>query len=122
MVMQGPTIGSGGNSGFQAINWVARTGCKKIILLGYDMGHDGKNSHWHGDHASGLSNPASSFLKRCAEILDRTAPALSKHSIRVINSSRETRLVAFERKPIEQALELMNGGHFRSQRGEVLLG
>lgn len=105
MLWDGRQIGSGGNSGFQALNLAARTGARRVILLGYDMGHSGV-AHWHGEHGSGLSNPASSFLGRCAQILDRTAQELEFRKVEVINASRASRLQRFVRMPIAEALEL----------------
>lgn len=105
MIWDGRQIGSGGNSGFQAVNLAARTGARRVVLLGYDMGHGGR-SHWHGEHGQGLSNPANSFLGRCAQILDRTATDLSFRKVEVVNASRSTRLQRFRRVSIEEALDL----------------
>lgn len=104
MIWDGRRIGAGGNSGFQALNLVARTGVRRVILLGYDMGHAGR-SHWHGEHGAGLSNPASSFLGRCAQILDRSAQDLAFRKVEVVNASRESRLQRFRRVSIDEALE-----------------
>lgn len=103
MLWHGDQIGAGGNSGFQAVNFAARTGARRIILLGYDMGHDG-SAHWHGDHAGGLSNPDQKFLQRCACILDEQAKAIAARGIEVINASRKTRLRQFRRMSIDEAL------------------
>lgn len=105
MIFAGPGIAAGGNSGFQALNLIARSHPRRVILLGYDMGHDGV-SHWHGEHGSGLSNPADSFLRRCAGILDRQASKLAAQGIEVINSSRHSRLQGFRRLLLEEALSL----------------
>jgi hypothetical protein len=44
-----------GNSGFQAINLAYLFGCRKIVLVGFDMklGPNGEK-HWHKDHPSPL--------------------------------------------------------------------
>jgi hypothetical protein len=102
MFFDGARIAAGGNSGFQAVNFAARCGVSRIILLGFDMGF-GAEPHWHGWHGKGLSNPEPSFLKRCAAILDSQYPVLSARGIQVLNASRETNLKRIPRVSIEAA-------------------
>ena len=48
-------IHNGGNSGYQAINLAYLFGCRRILLLGFDMklGSQGEK-HWHPDHEAPL--------------------------------------------------------------------
>jgi len=48
-------IHQNGNSGMQAINLAYLFGCRRILLLGFDMkvGEDGAK-HWHSDHPAPL--------------------------------------------------------------------
>lgn len=39
-----------GNSGFGAINLAFLFGCRRILLLGFDMREVGGKKHWHPDH------------------------------------------------------------------------
>lgn len=39
-----------GNSGFGAINLAYLFGCRRILLLGFDMREVGGKKHWHPDH------------------------------------------------------------------------
>lgn len=104
ILIHGPHIGGGGNSGFQAVNLAVRMGARRIVLLGFDMGHSGQ-AHWHADHGSGMSNPANAFLRRCALILDRQIGALQMLGIEAVNASRQTALVRWPRVSLERALE-----------------
>lgn len=101
MILDKDGIGSGGNSGFQALNLVAKARPRLIILLGYDMGWD-VQSHWHADHGSGLSNPPQNFLASCARILDRAALQLHASGIRVVNASRRSALKRFPMVALDQ--------------------
>lgn len=103
MILDRDGCGSGGNSGFQALNLAAKARPRLIILLGYDMGYV-ERSHWHPDHGAGLSNPPRNFLAGCAKILDRAALQLQSAGIRVVNASRETALTRFPRVSLD-ALE-----------------
>lgn len=94
---------TGKNSGFQSINLAAHLGAKRIVLLGYDMGHaPGQPSHWFGEHPAGLNrhSPYAAFLECFASLI---AP-LKALGIEVLNCSRQTRLNCFPRFPLEKAL------------------
>lgn len=99
----GYRLGSGGNSGFQAVNLAAVAGARRIVLTGFDMSLNG-GSHWHGDHNDLLGNPDAKMLANCAKILDRAATILKGRGIEVVNASRETALTAYRRVSIGDAL------------------
>src|SRR5262245_50094745 len=50
-------VGSGGNSGFQAVNLAAQFGATAIALIGFDYCVNGRDHHWHGPHPPPLFNP-----------------------------------------------------------------
>lgn len=101
------TIGSGGNSGFQALNLAAQFGAARIILLGFDMGGGGENLHWYGrNNWMQANNPTEENFYRWRRHLDESAPILKERGIDVINATRSTSLTCFRRLPIEEALSL----------------
>lgn len=98
----GKQIGTGGNSGFQAVNLAAVCGAAKIVLTGYDMSTcDG--AHWHGNH-DGMSDPEDLMLQGCARMLDGSADELRMCGVQVVNASRKSTLNAYPRMTIEAAL------------------
>lgn len=44
----------GSNSGFQAINLAILFGCKRIVLVGYDMRYVDGKAHFFGEHPRGI--------------------------------------------------------------------
>ena len=95
-------INTGGNSGHQAIHLSRNWGATEIILLGFDMGWSGGQSHWHGHHPSSLMNTGQFGL--WIQHMNKLAADLKAEGVRVINSSRRTALECFERQSIEDAL------------------
>lgn len=97
-------IGSGGNSGFQAINIAAQFGATRILLIGFDM-HTGGGLHWYGANRwNGANNPAPPNLMRWRDAFEHQAGALRGRGIEVVNASPDSALVCFPHKTIEQAL------------------
>lgn len=93
----------GTDSGYWAIQIAVLMGARRILLLGYDMGHaeDGR-THWFGDHQNPLRNcsPYELFLERYA-----TLPAwCAANGVEIINCTRRTRLVCFPRASIRECL------------------
>lgn len=100
-------VGSGGNSGHQAINLVAQWQAARIILLGFDMGGQGEGIHWYGrNNWMQANNPDEYNFQRWRRALAACAPVLEARNIEVINASRQTSLTCFRRMPIEEALSL----------------
>jgi hypothetical protein len=95
-------IRTGMNSGAAAINIAVHFGASRILLLGYDMGHDGLPSHFFGEHPQGLraSSPYGSFIEKFNTMVE---PLLAL-GVAVVNCSRKTRLMCFERLPLHEAL------------------
>lgn len=98
----------GADSGYYAIAIAVLLGAKKIILLGYDMGHgaDGK-THFFGDHPSNLRNnsPYHLFIERY-ETIPRWC---AENDVQIFNSSRQTRLGCFNKANVRDAYNNLAG-------------
>lgn len=92
-------IHQGQSSGYQAINLALHFGASRIVLIGYDLGHNGK-THFFGDHPTGLqvNSPFASWQKQYRTI----DPAA--YDIEIINCTRGGNLDAFERAELGEAL------------------
>lgn len=97
-------IGSGGHSGFQAINLAAQFGATGIALVAFDMCAGG-GVHWHGKHPSPLRNPDDARFLEWRNTLDAQASKLTARGADVVNCSAISTLTAFPKVTIEQALE-----------------
>jgi hypothetical protein len=105
MIWTGRTLGAGANSGFQAVNFAARCGARRVVLTGFDLSL-GDGVHWHGRHeAPGLNNPDARMLAGCAKLLDMAAPVLVERGVEIVNASRKTTLTAWPRMTMAEALE-----------------
>ena len=88
-------IRTGGNSGHQAISLVYNLGAKRIILLGFDMGHHSGKTHWHGNHPQGLGNGGN--YPQWIQWMGMLAKDLKARGVDVINCTRVTKLDCFEK-------------------------
>jgi hypothetical protein len=96
-------IGTGGNSGYQAINLAVLQGAKKIILLGYDMKlGEHKRSHWFGEHPAKLTR--SSRHDEWVNKFNLAAPFYKEAGIEIINCTKDTALECFERKDLRDVI------------------
>lgn len=91
-------VHTGGNSGYQAINWAFLQGATKIVLLGLDM----HGTHWHGDHVRGLPNahPFAKWIKA----FDRLAIDLEKQGVEVVNCSLGSKLDCFKKQTLKETI------------------
>lgn len=98
-------VGSGGNSGFQAINLAAQFGAKRILLLGFDMNaNDGE--HWYGrNNWEMANNPTPHNFQRWQRAFTASAKILRARGIEVINCSRRTSLNCFPVRSIDDAMK-----------------
>lgn len=97
-------IGSGGNSGFQALNLAVQFGAKRILLVGYDMRVD-FGEHWHGRHPPGLNNPCPvGNLPRWIKAFEGSAGVLAALGVNVINCSPVSALANYPKSTITRAL------------------
>lgn len=97
------SITAGSNSGFQAIGLAYHFGCKRILLLGYDMARNGGRTHWHADHPRNKMGNGGRFHKWVEEMTP-LANSLKVLGIEVINCSRKTALACYPRATIQEAL------------------
>lgn len=92
---------TGKNSGYQAINLAVHLGAARILLLGYDMrGDAARGDHCFGHHPDNSKPPFQVCIPKFKTML---AP-LKAIGVQVINCSRITKIDAFPRMPLEQAL------------------
>ena len=94
-----------GNSGFQAINLAYLFGCRRILLLGFDMKLGPRDEkHWHADHPSHLmqAQQFGEWIHKSQKLAD----GLKAAGCEVINCSRETALMCWPRSTIEKELML----------------
>ncbi len=96
-------IGSGGNSGFQAVNLAAQAGASRIVLVGFDYSL-ARGVHWHGKHPPGMNNPSETNCARWRGDLDACAGLLAGLGIEVLNASPYSTLTAFEKRPLRECL------------------
>lgn len=96
-------LGSGGNSGFQAVNLAAQAGAARIVLVGFDYSL-ARGVHWHGRHGAGLNNPSAVNCDRWRADLDAAAPLLAGLGVEVLNASPYSSLTAFEKRPLWECL------------------
>lgn len=99
-------IGGGYNSGFQALNLVAQTGCRRIMLIGFDATTE-RGEHWHGRHDPPLTNPTPALCKHWREALDAQAPVLAARGIAVVNGSALSALTQFPKVSAAQWLHAL---------------
>lgn len=95
------TLGTGMNSGYQAINLGYLAGAARALLVGYSMRllDDGR-AHWFGDHPI-KTHPAifSSMLQHFRK-LSRKAP----RDFEIVNATEGSALDCFPRRSLESAL------------------
>lgn len=93
-----------GNSGFGAINLAYLFGCRRILLIGFDMKLGAKGErHWHADHPAPLvqHQPFGEWLHK-AEVL---AKDLKATGVEVINCTPGSALTVFPMGTLEGALK-----------------
>jgi hypothetical protein len=95
-------VGSGGNSGFHAVNLAAQFGARRIVLVGFDMRVD-QGKHCFGKHPYSDA-PSQANVLRWTGIFDKQASVLANRGIEVVNCSRVSALTAFPKMSFEEAL------------------
>lgn len=97
-------VGSGGNSGFQAVNIAAQFGANRILLIAFDM-HTGGGLHWYGPNVGNqMNNPNDVNLMRWRDAFAKQAGSLRRRGIEVVNASPDSALVCFPHGTIEETL------------------
>jgi hypothetical protein len=98
-------IGSGGNSGFQALNIVAQFGAARILLIGFDVsGRSG--AHWYGrNNWMGANNPTEDNFHRWRRAFIFGARRLEQLGVEVVNCSAFSEMTCFPRGTVAATLE-----------------
>jgi hypothetical protein len=103
-------IGSGGNSGFQALNLAVQWGARRILLIGFDMSAR-SGVHWYGRNAgTGRSNPDEINFRRWRAAFATTPPVLNKLGVVVVNCSPISTLDCFPRASVAHTLKAWADG------------
>ena len=96
-------LAHGFNSGYAAINLAYHLGVKRIILLGFDMCNNGSETHFHDGYptrAAGDKMYQDKFLPGFKQLAAATKAA----GVIVLNASPYSKLTAFPKITLEQAL------------------
>lgn len=98
-------VGSGGNSGFQAMNLAMQFGADRILLVGFDMRGD-SGAHWYGrNNWMQANNPVDGVYARWVRAMTAAAPLIKARGISVINASPVSALDCFPKMTIDAALD-----------------
>lgn len=97
------------NTGAGAISLAAYMGARRIIMLGYDLSHDGEKAHHHGDHPAPLGNARNQSIKGWLPQFEKLRARLNESGIEISNCSRRTAL-DWPRSTIEDELERFRAG------------
>jgi hypothetical protein len=94
-------ISYGQNSGFQAINLALLKGCRRIVLVGFDMQSVKGQAHFFGDHPPRLNGRTDYqiFIPR----FEWAAKHLPK-DVRIVNATPDSALRCFKMRTLEDAL------------------
>lgn len=94
------TIGTGQNSGFQALNLSYILGHRKAILLGFDFKNTGE--HFFGRHPGAMNKTPD--MRPWVRHMSLAAPEMKEAGFEVINCTRDTAIDAFPMMDIKEAL------------------
>lgn len=98
------TLGSGGNSGFQAVNLALQFGATRLLLIGFDM-TDRSGVHWYGrNRGQGRNNPGQDNFRRWIATFMAAAPELKRCRVDVVNASPNSALTCFRKQTVERTL------------------
>jgi hypothetical protein len=91
-------IGSGKNSGFQALNLAMQFGANPILLIGYDFKEVGGKLHWYGrNNGHGMSNPMLHNFRNWTDAMNAAAGQAKALGFDIINASDSSELKCFRR-------------------------
>lgn len=98
-------IGSGRNSGFQALNLAIQFGAARILLIGFDMS-DKHGVHWYGrSQGDGRSQPAEWNFREWRKAFHVAACQMPGLGVQVLNASPLTTLTCFPIVSVETAFK-----------------
>ena len=110
-------VGSGGNSGFQALNLAVQFGALGILLIGFDMKADGNSPHWYGRNDwVGCANPMEHNYQRWCRAFDTSAVRLAELGVARISVGGAFAFAALGALA-EAAQELRSAGTYGYLRG-----
>ena len=98
-------IRHGNNSGYAAINLAYHLGVKRIILLGYDMGNMGTQSHYHNGYPVNMTMNETYESKMLPTFKSLVEP-LKKNDVEIINANPISKIKCFTKMSLEKALLL----------------
>jgi hypothetical protein len=105
LIEEPATIGSGGNSGFQALNIAVQFGARRILLVGFDL-HGAKGLHWYGKNTwRNANNPYDGNFMRWRRGFASVGADVVKLGISVVNASPDSAMTVFPQMTIPEALE-----------------
>lgn len=92
----------GSNSGFQQLNLAWHYGCRKFLLVGYNMQPIDNKYHYFGDHPQGLAqrSPYAKFVKYFDTISNDVKDL-------IINCTPQSALTNFKYMNLKEALECL---------------
>jgi len=96
-------ITTGTNSGWQALNVSILGGVSVGLLLGYDGAETDGRTHFHGGHP--VPTPQGAYRRYC-ESMQAAAADIAAAGVRVLNCNPLSRIDAFEKMPLTEALDL----------------
>lgn len=95
------SLRTGRNSGYQLINLVAHSRPRRIVLVGYDMKHDGRRSHAHDGHPAGSNNDV---YREFVPYFAGLPAALAAIGVEIVNSTLDTAIKSLPSLPLREAL------------------
>lgn len=104
------TLGFFQNTGFMSISLALKMGCRKILLLGFDMKAEGNQCNWHEHHIRLMNAKPnvevwSNFLaheKTLKNLLMRDYP-----DAWILNANPDSALSVFDKMTVEEAVEVL---------------
>lgn len=97
-------VGSGGNSGFQALNLAVQFGARRVLLMGFDC-QDRSGVHWYGRNtARGMSNPGENNFRRWRVAFDMAAQQLREMGVETVNASPVSDIKGFPKRGVAETL------------------
>jgi len=101
------SLKSGDHSGYAAINLAVHYGVARILLLGYDLGAPAVGpSHFFGRHPAGLPETSETLYARFRSHYRTIVDVLTLIGVEVLNCTPASRLDAFPRRSLLEALEV----------------
>jgi|TARA_R110000822_G_scaffold18263_1_gene60522 hypothetical protein len=97
------TLAHGNNSGYAAINLAYHLGATRIILLGFDMGSNSENTHFHDGYPAKAA-PNSMYEEKFIPGFNQLNSEIKDSGVTILNASPISKLRVFPKITIEQAL------------------